>query len=120
MKFLFVGDSITKGSLGVSFVDMIAKDIKPARCINAGVDGDTISNITNRLFDQLKRHPDSDIVVLQGGYNDIFLPSFEHKGKLFKFAFTQQLKKGLIPLQTARDFQTHLEKVIEKLTGIFN
>ncbi len=37
MKILFIGDSIVKGKLGVSFVDTIAKRFPLAKITNLGV-----------------------------------------------------------------------------------
>jgi lysophospholipase L1-like esterase len=119
MQILFIGDSITNGRLGASFYRLLRKDFPTFHLRNLGVDGDTFSNISRRLFEELERNTDYDCIVLQGGYNDIFLPYFTKKGKLFEFALRQQLRKGLVPLNDAVAFEQHLRNTVRTLKTVY-
>lgn len=119
MRVLFIGDSITRGVVGASFFKLLKKQFPSYSLKNLGVDGDTFSNITKRLFDEIAADPNYDCVVIQGGYNDIFLPYFFKKGRLFQFALSQQLKKGLKPITEAQDFERHLRETVINLKKVF-
>ncbi|PSR51900.1 hypothetical protein AHMF7605_28745 [Adhaeribacter arboris] len=119
MKILFVGDSITKGTLGTSFIKIIQYENPGYNIKNAGLNGDTFSHISERLLQELSKNPDYDGVVLQGGYNDLILPYFQQKGKLFQFALKEQLKKGLWPLTSALDFENAWRRTVQEVKRIF-
>ncbi|QMU26916.1 SGNH/GDSL hydrolase family protein [Adhaeribacter radiodurans] len=119
MRILFIGDSITRGKLGVSYIQLIKKEFPAYELVNLGVDGDTFSNISRRLQTKIEQDSEFDYIVLQGGYNDIFLPYFREKSKLFQFALKQQLKKGLVPLETAPAFEAELRKIVKTVKQKF-
>ena len=48
MKVLFLGDSITEGVPGVSYVELIKKETT-YECINRGKGGDTVSSLYRRV-----------------------------------------------------------------------
>ena len=71
MNILFLGDSITEGIPGVSYVDMVKKKKSKWKITNRGKGGDTVSS----LFRRVKRMKDLasyDQIVLFVGVNDIF------------------------------------------------
>jgi lysophospholipase L1-like esterase len=119
MNILFIGDSLTKGRLGVNFLKLLRNDFSSSHLKNSGVDGDTFSNISRRLFEELHKRSDYDCVVLQGGYNDIILPYFSRKGRLFESARRHQLKKGLVPLSDASSFEQQVRDTVRKLKTIY-
>ena len=47
MHVLFLGDSLTRGSIGYSFADFLPSDIQ---VINKGVNGDTTRGARDRLM----------------------------------------------------------------------
>ena len=118
MKVLFIGDSITKGRLGAGFVNLTTRHLTNCSYKNLGRDGDTLTVILQRLLDHLKNTPDYDVIVLQGGYNDILLPAFKERGGLFEFAYNHQLKKGQKPLKSTADLYSTLKNVIKELKQI--
>ena len=80
MKLLFIGNSITKGTIGKSFVDLL-KEHHPDWVIkNAGVRGDTLKNISDRLTIEILINPDYDFIIIEAGHNDIILPTFKTRG----------------------------------------
>jgi lysophospholipase L1-like esterase len=74
-NILFIGDSITEGKLGISFVDMIKQKYPDIHCHNEGHGGDTLREITTRLIRILKKGKyNYSTIVIEAGHNDILLP----------------------------------------------
>ncbi|NVM19509.1 MAG: SGNH/GDSL hydrolase family protein [Candidatus Lokiarchaeota archaeon] len=72
---LFIGDSITEGKLGISFVDMIKRRFPDIHCHNKGHGGDTLLEIKTRLIKILKEDKYKySTIVIEAGHNDILLP----------------------------------------------
>jgi len=71
MRVLFLGDSITEGKLGVSYVPKV--DIKDSEnsLVNRGVGGDTVSSLYSRVL-KMKDLPSFDYIVVFIGVNDVF------------------------------------------------
>ena len=112
MKLLFIGNSITKGTIGKSFVDLL-KEHHPDWVIkNAGVRGDTLKNISDRLTIEILINPDYDFIIIEAGHNDIILPNFKTRGVLFRLALKYLLRKGRKPLNP-RDFLLEYAKMLD-------
>jgi lysophospholipase L1-like esterase len=70
-SIVFLGDSITEGVIGASFVDRIRTKLHgQARIVNAGVNGDTIINLRRRLARDVAPHRPK-LVVIMTGLNDL-------------------------------------------------
>lgn len=68
---VFLGDSLTEGVIGASFVERLrAALVGEARIINAGVNGDTVLNLRWRVARDVAPH-NPDIVVVMSGLNDL-------------------------------------------------
>ena len=79
-KILFIGDSITEGKIGIGYVDIIQQYFPEFQCKNYGRGGDTISGIFTRLLKILKTSTENyDIIVIEAGHNDLFLPYVKKK-----------------------------------------
>jgi len=120
MKILFIGDSITNGKLGASFVKLIAQSDAEIQITNLGKDGETLNIIVDRLLNHLKVESGYDYLVFQGGYNDIILPFFNTKGDLFSRVYEQQIQNGFIPLTSSNDFSEFLKTNISDIRRLFN
>lgn len=72
MKIIFIGDSLTEGSIGVSFVDILKKNFLSHELINYGKNGDTVVSLFYRLK-KLELTEDNDIAFLWIGTNDVFV-----------------------------------------------
>ena len=97
-KILFIGDSITEGKIGIGYVDIIQHYFPEFQCLNYGRGGDTISEIFTRLLKILKTHTENyDIIVIEAGHNDLFLPYVKKK-----WNFTSIRK--VTPLNKIKDF----------------
>ncbi|MBZ0289475.1 MAG: hypothetical protein K8I30_17775, partial [Anaerolineae bacterium] len=113
MKIVFFGDSLTQGTMGVSYVDKVAKGLRGHHFINAGVNGDTSLNLYRRLDkDVIAHRPDG--VFLMIGVNDAIShvetaarPYFQlvkriPNGKMSPIAFRENMRAILARLQTVK------------------
>lgn len=116
MKILFIGDSIIKGTQGVDWVRMIAKKHTTWKIENAGINGQTLNKITDRLISKVS-HAKYDAIVLEVGYNDILLPTFKHKRGWFSKAYYHQLKQGYIP-SAIGDFEMILREAVDYIRNV--
>ena len=114
MRILLAGNSLTKGQIGESFVASMQFDNPTWNIHNAGVDGDTLKNIADRLVSILSDDPKYDYVVIEAGHNDIVLPQFAKKGVLFQYALKHLLRNGRQPLRI-EDFKAEYLKMIKEL-----
>ena len=97
-KILLIGDSITEGKIGIGYVDIIQRRFPEFLCKNYGRGGDTLSGVFTRLLKILKTHTETyDIIVIEAGLNDLFLPFVKMKWK-----FTSIRK--VTPLNKIKDF----------------
>ena len=97
MKLLFIGNSITKGEIGESFVDLFQEQYPDWTIKNAGENGNTLKNVSDRIAREIE-NSDYDFIIIEAGYNDIILPYLDRKGLLFRFAFRYLVRKGLRPV----------------------
>ncbi|GAB4118392.1 MAG: hypothetical protein Fur005_29560 [Roseiflexaceae bacterium] len=68
---VFLGDSITEGKIGASYVERIRSHLQPdVRVINAGINGDTTVNMWRRIDRDVLPHQPSMVVVM-AGLNDL-------------------------------------------------
>jgi lysophospholipase L1-like esterase len=64
------GDSLTEGTIGITYVDVLRARLPGVRVVNAGVNGDTTLNLLRRLDrDVVPQRP--DLIVLLVGLNDL-------------------------------------------------
>jgi lysophospholipase L1-like esterase len=111
LKILFIGNSITKGEIGESFVDLF-KDQYPDWIIkNAGVNGETLRNISRRVSKEIESNPDYDFIVIEAGYNDIILPYLDTRGLLLRLALRYLHRKGRKPVGPEK-FQAKYDQMI--------
>jgi len=81
-RILFIGNSITEGKIGIGYINIIQRSYPEFQCDNFGRGGDTLSGIFERLLKLLKAtHQDYDIIVIEAGHNDLFLPYVKKKWK---------------------------------------
>ncbi|MBL8162346.1 MAG: hypothetical protein JNJ61_10210, partial [Anaerolineae bacterium] len=69
MRILFFGDSLTQGTIGVNYVDKLARALPQHTLINKGINGDTSLNLYRRTQeDVIALRP--DLVFVMVGIND--------------------------------------------------
>jgi len=112
MKILFIGNGIIRGTIGVDYISFLAFKYPHWQIENAGVNGDTLTKISQRLIKKLNTNAAYDAIVFEAGYNDIILPSFAHKGFLFRQTLKKLQEKGYNPLISPTDFENSYRAII--------
>lgn len=112
MKILFIGDSIIRGTTGVNWIKHLIRKHPEWTIENEGVNGYTLTKVKERLGKKLKLSRSYDAIVLQGGINDILIPSLQERGSMFRKASDQLIKKGYHPLQDQEKIETVFHDMI--------
>lgn len=111
MKIACFGDSLTKGSMGYSYIRYMRSADK---ITNKGVNGDTTVGVSGRLKKYIDNAANSDveIYVLSIGTNDLLLPYLTTVSPLWKIQIAPRVKmKKCI---TDDDlFETEYRKLVE-------
>lgn len=136
MKIIFIGDSLTEGTVGASFFNILKIKLPDYKLINFGRNGDTTFSLCQRI--KFINYQDvQDIAILWVGTNDIF---FNLNNKKYHEEFKENYKKILdrlvgkaqkiisvspIYLGDVSDFQWHneqkkLSEIIRKLSEIYS
>lgn len=104
-----LGDSNTQGTMAYNFVNELSQSMgeEGYEFINAGVNGDLVYNVLNRLDDVIACHPDYVIILI--GTNDILAQLTKHNEIKF------ELKKHLPMKPNEAWFISNLTAVISKL-----
>jgi len=113
MKILCIGDSLVRGTQGVSFVKPLADRHPEWQLVNAGVNGEPLLSIGRRRRQRLAAGEEYDVVVFEAGGNDLVLPCFANWGAGFAWALRQQHRACHRPLETAATFEHHYAETIE-------
>jgi lysophospholipase L1-like esterase len=111
MRVLFIGDSLVKGSVGMNWVKRIAVKNPDWTVENAGVNGETLTKIRQRLDKKLE-HDQYDVIFFEAGMNDLLIPAMADKGFLFRQAQKYLLAKGYNPLAEQADFEKEFRQCI--------
>lgn len=120
MKILVVGDSLSEGITGVSYLEKLEQLMPEYEFVNLGLGGDTIIGIGNRVLEHLKIDSNYDIIIVEAGHNDILLPIFEQEEFLFKMTAFTLRTRGSIPIKDPEIFKgTYLStlRAIRKLSN---
>lgn len=112
MKILCIGDSLTYGNVGYSYIPFLNKNFLT---INKGLNGDTLYGVSNRLRKMLdNRGNDFDLIILGIGTNDIFLPYLKGVDSYWKLqmSFRCKIKKCIEKdLEFSSRFETLLKMI---------
>ena len=92
MSILCIGDSLTRGQVGYSYLPFLKTQ---AKYKNAGKSGDTILCMTDRLKEIMegKQSDDIDTVIVGIGTNDLLLPYLTGISPLWKLQMNHRCKK---------------------------
>lgn len=105
------GDSITKGSPGVSYVQYLDDE---QHHVNHGLGGDTLIGISKRVLDHMSHHDDAHY-VLQMGTNDLLLPFLLDYSKSWRLYVQRLHRRGSIPCKDVDDFEHRYHDLLQKL-----
>lgn len=109
MKIIFFGDSLTEGSYGGSYVAAIRERHPDHEIINAGVGGDTVVNLAERLDGAVIDHAPDGVFVMVGG-NDAVSQSQPRTRVYYEQA--KAVPDGVV---TPEMFGQHYRDVLERL-----
>ena len=105
-----IGDSLTHGNIGQSWVDILRKDFPEYIFLNEGVNGNTAWQVIQRLDPILACKP--DIVVLMIGSNDA-MGSFDiNSGLRYK------RNNNLPEVPTFEKYKEQLSEILKSLSGV--
>ncbi|MCB9450833.1 MAG: hypothetical protein H6672_05305 [Anaerolineaceae bacterium] len=111
MRIVFFGDSLTAGTYGVNYVDKIAAALPGHEIINAGVNGDTILNLRQRVESGvIARQPDGVLILV--GINDA--TAYSEPGARPYFRLGKHVPRGIV---TIEDFHTNLQALLVQLSA---
>ncbi len=114
-KILMMGDSLTRGILGINFVRMLEDAFPQCAFVNRGKGGDTLYGIAHRLQEELEKHEGYDIIVIEAGHNDILIPIGEHRDLLHRASSHFYQIRGSIVTSDLNEFEARYNAMIDRL-----
>ena len=108
MKIIFVGDSLTKGRPGLSYVEMLQQQLPQHTIINYGKNGDSVVS----LYYRMKKTPlekNIDIAFLWVGINDVLTYIAEPWSLIPKIVLNQPWAR------TKKEFHEYYQKILDLL-----
>lgn len=109
--YLCYGDSITKGSPGVSYLRYISAKQKFK---NLGLGGETLIGLNDRINDSLT-NVDNMNYIIQIGTNDILLPFLMQYSMEWEKRIEYIIKRGSLPCVNVDQFKEIYTDLIKKL-----
>jgi len=107
MNIAFIGDSITEGIPGVSYIDILQDKLPDHLILNYGKGGDTVSSIYKRI-QKITFPEELDMLFLFVGVNDVF-GTINKPHRVLK-TLTRQ-----IPAKTIKELTEHYQLILEYL-----
>ena len=99
IKIACIGDSITAGSPGISYVQYLQQ----VKCKKYGIGGDTLSGLLKRINSVVKKDSYSAYII-EIGANDILLPFLLNYSELWKKVVKRIIARGSVPLLNVDNF----------------
>lgn len=115
MRVLIVGDSITEGKLGQSYIPGLLERLPGLEIVNLGLGGDTVFGMKKRAMKYLKRDSRFDVVVIVGGHNDVILPAFERMSFSYRMVARAMISRGSLPFEDKKIFYNCYETLIDMI-----
>lgn len=109
MKIVFFGDSLTQGTLGVDYVDKVAKMLRGHHFVNSGVNGDTSLNLYRRIEQDVIAHQPDGVLILIG-INDAM--SYAEPGIRLYFRVMKRIAGGQV---SPISFRENMRALITRL-----
>lgn len=110
MKTMCLGDSLTAGNPGRSFVRYL-----PASwgCVNRGIGGETLLGLLGRV--ERNPPPEGEMVIVETGGNDLLLP-YMHENRPAWRSFVETIyRNGMRVSETEAEFESNYRRLAELL-----
>ncbi|MDA9030470.1 SGNH/GDSL hydrolase family protein [Candidatus Pseudothioglobus singularis] len=105
-----IGDSLTHGNIGISWVDKLRKEFPSDIFLNEGINGDVVWQVHQRLEPILKSNP--DVIILMIGSNDAMASFNFNSGKRYK------RNNNLPDIPSFQSYQKLLPELLDKLISV--
>ena len=105
-----IGDSLTHGNIGVSWIEQLRKEFPSDIFLNEGINGDVVWQVHQRLEPILNSKPDA--VVLMIGSNDVMASYNSKSGERYK------RNNNLLDIPTFQSYQKLLFELLDKLISV--
>ena len=105
-----IGDSLTHGNIGVSWVDQLRNEFPFDSFLNEGINGDVVWQVHQRLEPILNTKP--DVVILMIGSNDAMASFNSKSGERYK------RNNNLSDIPTFQSYQKLLLELLNKLNSV--
>jgi len=105
-----IGDSLTHGNIGVSWIEQLRKEFPSDIFLNEGINGDVVWQVHQRLEPILNSKPDA--VVLMIGSNDVMASYNSKSGERYK------RNNNLLDIPTFQSYQKLLLELLDKLISV--
>lgn len=111
---LCFGDSITKGRPGVTYLKYVNNK---SQFRNFGLGSDTLTGMTERLINILKRpeYCSADTIIIGIGANDVLLPYLKNYSKSWRKVTAAIHLRGSVPCRDEEHFRFEYEKLLQIL-----
>ena len=112
LKILCIGDGLTYGNVGYSYISFLSKNLATT---NKGLNGDTLYGVSNRLGKILNDGGEEfDLFVLGIGTNDILLPYLKQVDSFWKLQMSVRCKIKQC-IEDDLDFSIKFESLIKMI-----
>lgn len=115
MRVLIIGDSITEGKLGQSYIPGLKKRLPGVEIVNLGLGGDTVFGMKKRAMRYLQHDSRFDVVVVVGGHNDVILPAFERMFFTYRMVARAMIARGSLPFEDKKIFYNCYNSLIDMI-----
>lgn len=109
-KIIFIGDSLTKGRPGLSYVEILQQQLPQYTLINYGKNGDTVISLYQRLT-KTQFDSDIDIAFLWIGTNDVLTYLAKPWSMIPKIVLHQPWAR------TQQEFTKYYQKILNMLSS---
>jgi lysophospholipase L1-like esterase len=103
-----IGDSLTHGNIGASWVDQLRKEFPSDIFLNEGINGDVVWQVHQRLEPILKSNP--DVIILMIGSNDAMASFNSKSGARYK------RNNNLPNIPSFESYQKLLSELLDQLS----
>lgn len=113
MKIVCLGDSLTWGGYGGSYVDELARLMPEHTIINAGVGGNTVVNLLRRLDEDVLAHDPDAVLVMVGGNDAV---SYSQPRTRSYYRQGQGIPEGVV---SPHDFEVAYRDLLTRLGAAY-